>query len=67
MLPGYLHFVWSYIDGVCFKESLLGFVEVFARQILNVEPNIVGEVYVQVAAEVFVSSIDGISDRRKKL
>lgn len=67
LLPRHHCFVASKIDTVCFKESLLVVVNVFARHVLIEESNIVSEAYVQDAAKFFVSSTDSISAKRKKL
>lgn len=61
------HFLGCEINAVCFKESLLGVVKVFPRQILNEESEIVSAANVQDAAKVFVSETDCIDARRKKV
>lgn len=59
--------VWCEIDTVSFKKSLLVAVEVFARQIINEESDIVGDANVQAAPNVSGNAINRIHARRKKL
>lgn len=55
------------IDTVCFKESLYGVLQVFARQIINKDSDIFGKADGPTATKILVSAIDSISARRKKL
>lgn len=52
---------------LCFKESSLGAVEVFARQMLNEESDIICQADAQGAAKVLVSAINVIGARQKRL
>lgn len=67
LLLRYRSFVKYEIESVCSKESLLGEVEMFARQILNHESDRVGEPDVQDTEIVLGSAIDSIGASKKEI
>lgn len=58
MQSKHLRLIGSKIDPVWFKESFLGVLQVFTKQILNDKSNIVGETDVRDAEKILVSCID---------
>lgn len=67
LLPRHRHFLGYKIDTVWVKESLLGFVRVLARQIINEGLNIVVEADLRAAGKMLVSEFYGINLIGKKI
>lgn len=65
-LPRHCRFVGCKIDTACFKKTFFGVVEVFVRQVLYEESNIVGEADVLAAEKVLVSAPEVNDVRRKR-
>lgn len=67
LLPKNCHFAGCEIETVCLKTSLLVVREVFARQILSEESEIVGEMDGQAPENFLKSAIAKTGARKKKL
>lgn len=67
LLRRYRRAVACETDTICFKESLLGVLGVFARQILDERLDIVGKTDMQAAAKVLLFAIDSIGSRWKNM
>lgn len=66
LLRRHCHYGWCEIDTIVFKKSLLGFLEVLARQVVNGEMNIVSDAYLRSEAKVWLFANDGTGARWKK-
>lgn len=61
------HFAGFYSENFYIRESSLVVTQLVAREVLNEELDIVKRAILRGAAKDFVSAIDGIGTRRKKV